>query len=60
MTCEEIDEMVEAITSFVKRRPRQSLEDFVYCALEDEWEGGGKMYVKELMKELDEDERYVL
>ncbi len=56
MTCEEIDEMEEAITSFVKRMSRQSLENFVYCALEDKWEGGGKKSVEELMKELDEDE----
>lgn len=60
MTCEEIDEMVEAITSFVKRMSRQSLEDFVYCALEDQWEGSGKRSVEELMKEIDEDERFVL
>ena len=60
MTCEEIDEMVDGITSCVKKMSRQSLEDLVYCARDDEWEGGGKKYVKELMKELDEDERYVL
>ncbi len=45
-----------AFTSFVKRMSRQSLENFVYCALEDKWEGGGKKSVEELMKELDEDE----
>ena len=54
MTCEEIDEMEEAITSFVKRMSRQSLETYMYCSLEDQWEGGDKRSVEELIKEFDE------
>ena len=60
MTCEEIDEMEDAILGFVRRCSRQSLEDFMYCELEYKWEGGNKKSVKELMKEFDEDERYIL
>tara|TARA_R110002020_G_scaffold62734_1_gene167543 strand:+ start:213 stop:383 length:171 start_codon:yes stop_codon:yes gene_type:complete len=56
MTCDEIDEMEEAILSFVRRCSRQYLEDFMYCSLEDKWEGGNKKSVEELMKEFDEDE----
>mgnify|MGYP003678209739 FL=1 len=54
MTCDEIDEMEEAILSFVRRCSRQSLEDFMYYSLEDKWEGGNKKSVKELIKEFDE------
>ena len=54
MTCEEIDEMVEAILSFTRRCSRQSLEDFMYCSLEAKWEGGDKKSVEELIKEFDE------
>ena len=60
MTCEEIDEMEDAILSFVRRCSRQALEDFMYCELEYKWEGGNEESVKELMKEFDEDERYIL
>tara|TARA_R110001592_G_scaffold122918_1_gene330196 strand:+ start:1908 stop:2117 length:210 start_codon:yes stop_codon:yes gene_type:complete len=60
MTCEEIDEMEETILGFVKRCSRQSLENFMYCELEDKWENNKKKSVKELMKEFDEDERYIL
>ena len=60
MTCEEIDEMEDAILSFVRRCSRQFLEDFMYCELEYKWEGGNEKSVKELMKEFDEDERYIL
>jgi len=54
MTCDEIDEMEEAILSFVRRCSRQSLEDFMYYSLEDKWEGGDKKSVEELIKEFDE------
>ena len=32
----------------------------MYCELEYKWEGGNEESVKELMKEFDEDERYIL